>query len=505
FLILGSTGEPLPGNLVRRAELYVQVYADGQPLWQAPRSLHPQREAIAVSPGSADGLESLKTSLSRSVTLDANYLAECANYLVNNISTIDVTATTYSIEGYGEVIDNSGTWTGEPIASGGAWQTAGDRVYLDNKYAEITDDGSQPLLTLSSFSNSALPMLKMIADNPDNDGKGIIQFSNHDGSSIHEMQVTQDQWNFRGGSLEYNFVGDTFNFMCHSFNLNGPFFNFNGDYYWLKNISNTSFGPTITMSAGTTSTQGRGKIEFRNYDGSSIYSMQVTDDQWSFTVPNTEFNFNGGSFKVDLSGSSSHSYPDFQVQNTNGNEYANFLSSQGKAYLGIFSAEDEVSTLVFGIFHPSSQTPLGYASIRYNSYYKRIDIQVPVSGTIQLIAATVDIKGALDVDGPIYQRGTIIHPKRALGKDANLESIAEHAENMWREQRLPAVPAPEVLEDGSKRVELGQQRRGMLEELEKAHIYIQQLHEQNQTLQEQFKALQAQFKTLQMEVKKVKK
>ncbi len=33
FLILGSTGEPLPGNLVRRAELYVQVYADGQPLF----------------------------------------------------------------------------------------------------------------------------------------------------------------------------------------------------------------------------------------------------------------------------------------------------------------------------------------------------------------------------------------------------------------------------------------------------------------------------------------
>ncbi|PIE03335.1 MAG: hypothetical protein CSA81_02725 [Acidobacteria bacterium] len=231
----------------------------------------------------------------------------------------------------------------------------------------------------------------------------------------------------------------------------------------------------------------------------------MTDDQWNFTAPDTEFNFNGGFFKVDLSGSSSYSYPDFQVQNTNGNEYANFLSSQGRAHLGIFSAKDEPSTLYFGIFDPSWQTPRAKANITYNSYYERISIQVPVSGTIQLIAATVDIKGPLDVDGPIYQRGTIIHPKRALGEDVNLESIVEHAENMWREQRLPAVPAPEVLEDGSKRVELGQQRRGIIEELEKAHIYIQQLHQQNQALQKQFKALQAQFKTLQMEVKKVKK
>ncbi|PIE03028.1 MAG: hypothetical protein CSA81_03730, partial [Acidobacteria bacterium] len=239
---------------------------------------------------------------------------------------------------------------------------------------------------------------------------------------------------------------------------------------------------------------------FRNYENTSFYTIQVTDDQWNFTAPDTEFNFNGGSFKVELSGSSSHSYPDFQVQNTNGNEHANFLSSQGRAHLGIFSAEDEISTLVFGIFHPSWQEPIGKASIRYNSYYERIDIQVPVSGTIQLIAATVDIKGPLDVDGPIYQRGTIIHPKRALGKDTSLESIAEHAENMWREQRLPAVPAPEILEDGREAVELGEQRRGMLEELEKAHIYIQQLHQHYQALQQK---LEQQNKMLQQRIEKL--
>ncbi len=105
-------------------------------------------------------------------------------------------------------------------------------------------------------------------------------------------------------------------------------------------------------------------------------------------------------------------------------------------------------------------------------------------------------KGKLDVDGSIYQRGGQIHAKRTLGKDASLESIAEHAQTMWSEQHLPAVPAPEILEDGREAVELGQQRRGMLEELEKAHIYIQQLHER-------IEKLDAQVRVLQREVKKV--
>ncbi|PIE03889.1 MAG: hypothetical protein CSA81_00145 [Acidobacteria bacterium] len=69
-----------------------------------------------------------------------------------------------------------------------------------------------------------------------------------------------------------------------------------------------------------------------------------------------------------------------------------------------------------------------------------------------------------------------------IRKDANLESIAEHAENMRREQRLPAIPAPEMLQDGSTMVELSQQRQGIIEELEKAHIYVEQLHRETQEL-----------------------
>ncbi len=443
--------------------------------------------------------------MSRSVTLDANYLAECANYLVNNISTIDVTATTYAIEGYGEVIDNSGTWTGEPIASGGAWQTAGDRVYLDNKYAEITDDGSQPLLTLRSNSSFALPVLKMVADYPDNDGRGIIQFSNHDGSSIHEMRVTQDQWNFRGGSIEYNFRGGSFNY--------------NGDLFNIKGVSNI-FPPKISMIAGAPTTAGMGTILFKNYDGSSIYTMEVTDDQWNFTAPGTAFNFTGYTF--NFAGSAfravfnEYRAANFLVdqQSSTDNLNAEFLSRRS-INLRLTAGEDCWSDLIFCEID-SSQSKIDKAVIRYHGSSESLEFYNYGSGdtifhnkygsgdtiieTNGLGINTYSPKGTLDVNGSIYQRGTLLHAKRALGKDTSLESIAEHAENMWREQRLPAVPAPEILEDGREAVELGEQRRGMLEELEKAHIYIQQLHQHYQALQQK---LEQQNKMLQQRIEKL--
>jgi hypothetical protein len=57
-----------------------------------------------------------------------------------------------------------------------------------------------------------------------------------------------------------------------------------------------------------------------------------------------------------------------------------------------------------------------------------------------------------------------------------LETIEEHAQFMWREKHLPAVSPLEKASDGKEVVDIGAQRRGTLEELEKAHIYIEQLN-----------------------------
>lgn len=58
--------------------------------------------------------------------------------------------------------------------------------------------------------------------------------------------------------------------------------------------------------------------------------------------------------------------------------------------------------------------------------------------------------------------------------DYLIESIESHAEFMWQKKHLPAVPGVQYDESGLEVLEVGAHRRGILEELEKAHVYIEQ-------------------------------
>ncbi len=71
-----------------------------------------------------------------------------------------------------------------------------------------------------------------------------------------------------------------------------------------------------------------------------------------------------------------------------------------------------------------------------------------------------------------------------------LESIEEHSKSMWKEKHLPAVGAGEKDDRGREYVEYDSRMRGILEELEKAHIYIELLHNQNKTLEVQLRDVQ---------------
>lgn len=64
-----------------------------------------------------------------------------------------------------------------------------------------------------------------------------------------------------------------------------------------------------------------------------------------------------------------------------------------------------------------------------------------------------------------------------------LESIEEHAKFMWKNRRLPAISLPEKIEDGQGTIDIIQDRKRLLEELEKAHIYIEQLNERIKKLE----------------------
>ena len=91
---------------------------------------------------------------------------------------------------------------------------------------------------------------------------------------------------------------------------------------------------------------------------------------------------------------------------------------------------------------------------------------------------TTSPQGKLDVNGTIYQRGSQIHADYVFGSDYELESIEEHSVFMWREKHLKAVPQARKDENGQDIVEYGSHMKGILEELEKAHVYIDQLHTQ---------------------------
>ena len=65
----------------------------------------------------------------------------------------------------------------------------------------------------------------------------------------------------------------------------------------------------------------------------------------------------------------------------------------------------------------------------------------------------------------------------------DLESIEDHSDFMWKNKHLKAVPEnSNTIEDG---IDIGEQMNGILEELEKAHVYIEQLNERVKELEVQ--------------------
>jgi hypothetical protein len=108
--------------------------------------------------------------------------------------------------------------------------------------------------------------------------------------------------------------------------------------------------------------------------------------------------------------------------------------------------------------------------------------QIYISGIVGVGIGTTNPIGRLDVNGSIYQRGVVLHADYVFEPGYKLESIDEHSEFMWQEKHLPAMPKIQKDENGQEIVEIGARSRGVVEELEKAHIYIEQLNKENKEL-----------------------
>jgi hypothetical protein len=127
-----------------------------------------------------------------------------------------------------------------------------------------------------------------------------------------------------------------------------------------------------------------------------------------------------------------------------------------------------------------------------------IVFQAPIGSTRAIMKANGNVgigtllpSGKLDVNGSIYQRGSILHADYVFESNYKLESIDEHSVAMWREKHLPAVPKAQRDETGQEIVEIGAQNKGVVEELEKAHIYIEQLNKRITILEERLAKLEA--------------
>lgn len=88
---------------------------------------------------------------------------------------------------------------------------------------------------------------------------------------------------------------------------------------------------------------------------------------------------------------------------------------------------------------------------------------------------TQNPEAKLHVIGQIKQNSKVIHPDFVFEPDYQLESISDHAAYMWSNRHLPAIGAGQYDDNGDAVIEFGARSQGMLEELEKAHIYIEQL------------------------------
>jgi hypothetical protein len=128
----------------------------------------------------------------------------------------------------------------------------------------------------------------------------------------------------------------------------------------------------------------------------------------------------------------------------------------------------------------------------YLQYAINEDTIINAGGSIGNVGiGTENPQGKLDVDGSIYHRGEELSADYVFESGYCLESIDEHSQFMWEHGHLKAIPRAKMDVDGKEIIEVGAHRKGIVEELEKAHVYIEQLNNRIKVLEEKLLKLEA--------------
>jgi hypothetical protein len=134
----------------------------------------------------------------------------------------------------------------------------------------------------------------------------------------------------------------------------------------------------------------------------------------------------------------------------------------------------------------------------------RVPVKFGVGAVHNLLRVGITGRDRVDIDGYLTLLGGVITPDYVFDPGYPLESIDEHTSSMWEARHLPALPRAEVTADGKSVIDVGARTQGMLEELEKAHIYISQLNDRVKALSEAVGARDAALAELRREIEAIK-
>ena len=169
--------------------------------------------------------------------------------------------------------------------------------------------------------------------------------------------------------------------------------------------------------------------------------------------------------------------------------YGTIAKSEDSLVAGRWNTLDETNQQLFAL---GNGTGTGAAG-RNNAFTVFKNGQVLVNSSAQITGVMphpiLHVTGNMVVTrritgAEIYSGTDKLTPDYVFEKDFDLESIEEHAEFMWENKHLKAVPGNKEIEENNNQVNLLGHNYGILEELEKAHIYIEQLNDRIKALEE---------------------